>query len=1242
MPRSSRASLLSSRATRAALSAAKGGIRTAVLLSLCTGCDGRRVDTSWHDTPAYAWRELEVPRRGADGFDPIAGPKAGIRHRNDVDDARALANRQLLIGSGVAVGDVNGDGLPDLFFAAMERPAALYRNDGDFNFRDVTDSSGIDTRGLATTCAAFADLNGDGALDLVVGTLGGPLRAWTGDGKGHFSEATARSGLPEGFAATGLTFADVDGDGDLDLYVATYKTKNLLDVYPPQEREFERVVRKVGNRYEVLPRWEKEYRVEDHPELGGVIRSQRAEPDLYLRNDGGGRFTRVPLARSPGFLDSSGKALDEEPDYFTLAARFYDVNGDGAPDLYACNDFEDPDQFWINDGKGSFRLATPLELSQTSNTCMSVDFADVDRDGHVDFFTADMLAPTLAEQQRQIATNSSLPKMPGLPRQQQQWMRNMLQLARGDGAWSSVSDFAGITGTDWTWGSAFVDVDLDGWEDLVMLNGHRWDVRDADTYERLRNAFPRVAWNREQAEFPRSVTRSFAFRNNHDLTFTDVSARWRLAGDQAIAQGIAVADLDGDGDPDVVATRLDDGPVLYRNRSAAPRVAIALRGTAPNTLGIGARVTVRAASLPAQTREMTAGGYYMSGAPPELSFATGRDSVVAIEVRWRDGSLSRITGARPNRAYLVKQSGATRPASEVANVSPPPLFENATRSLGGQAHVDSAFDDFRRQPLLPTKLSQLGPGVTWSDLDADGRVDLVIGSGRGGPLSVLRNTGPGRAFTHAHVGGAVAGDLTTVLPVPAAGGRVELIAGQSSYEAMTPTEALNVARVLRLAPGGAMTPLAGGDSASVGPLALADVNGDGRLDLFVGARVVPAAWPLPAPSRLYLRDATGAWTLDSTNARALSALGLVSAATFTDLDGDGWPELVATAEWGPVRVLRNERGRLRDVTADWGLRGITSRWNGVAAGDFDGDGRMDLVVTSWGRNVPWRATADRPYELVLGNFGAGLGMLFARRDSATRKEMPLVTLEQAALVIPDVRERFPTFTAYSKATVDEVLGARAANAVRIGATTFDHLLLLNRGGRFEVRALPARAQLAPAFAPVVADFDGDGREDLFLSQNFTATSSDLPLFDAGSGVVLLGDGHGGFRVLDIAESGIDVRGDQRGAAAADYDGDARVDLAVSQNGAATTLWHNVRARPGLRVKLDAGADNPWGIGAQLRVGAGPVREIRAGSGYWSVDDPVAVVARGDADATLWIRWPGGQEQRVSVTAQNEITVRRAP
>ena len=1233
-------------------------VSAAVVAAACAG----KVDTSWHSEQGggYRWRSLTVSHRDHSGFTLLKSGATGITHANTVDDAHALANRNLLIGAGAATADVDGDGLPDVFLASVEQPAALYHNDGGMHFTDVTASSGIDARGLATMCAAFADVDGDGNVDLVVGTLGGPIKLWRGDGKGHFTDATAESGLTGGYAATALTFADVDGDGDLDLYVGTYKVKNALDAYAPQARAFDQVVKKVDGKYVVADAWKKEYRVEDRPDLGGVMRSQRADPDLFFINDGKGHFTRVPISGSR-FIGADGKPLSEEPDYFTLAARFYDVNGDGAPDLYVCNDFEDPDQFWINDGHGNFRMAPWSAVRQTSNTCMSVDFGDVNRDGIVDFFTADMMSPTAEARLRQIPTHTPLAKPVGFVNDRAQWMRNALQVGRGDGSWAEVSEMAGVAATDWTWGSAFIDVDLDGYEDLVALNGHRWDVRDADTFDRIRNSFPRVAWNAEQKEFPRLAARSFVLRNRGDLTFADMSRAWGVGGgtEPAISQGIALADLDGDGALDIVATRLDEPAVVYHNEAGAPRIAVRLRGKSPNTRGIGAKITVRASTLPAQTREMTAGGYYLSGSDAELSFATGKDSTVTIEVQWegRDGHTSTVATARPDRLYEIDESAAGSGRVHQAGASADTassLFEDASRLLGGgrggHIHVDSLFDDQVRQPLLPNRFSQLGPGITWADVDGDGREDLIVGTGRGGHLAVFQNEGKGFRDLQSAASPS-RWDLTTALPIPSSG-RVMLAVGQSNYEAGSPAEALSVASVFGITPsarngGGAPLAIAPPETASVGPLALADVNGDGRLDLFVGARVVPGAWPLPAASHLYLRTANGGWTEDTVNAAALARLGLLSSAIFTDIDGDGRPDLLVTAEWGPIRLLHNEGGRFVDVTKQYGLSEHTSRWIGLAAGDFDGDGRMDLVATSWGRNTPWHATNDRPYELVVGNFGgSGLGLVFARRDSASGREMPVQPLTQLGAAIPTIRDRVTTFADYSKSSVDQILGTTASGAVRVGATSFDHVVLLNRGNHFETRPLPAIAQAAPASGVVVADFDGDGHEDLFLAQNFFPTELETPRFDAGVGLLLRGDGKGGFQPLDVRASGIAMSGDQRGAAACDYDADGRLDLAVGQNGGRTMLWHNRGAKPGIRVRVDGGPDNPLGVGAQLRAirGSvrGPVREIHAGGGYWSMDGATTVMAKLTGVDSIWVRWPnrGGTSTVVPVSpSQTELTVR---
>jgi hypothetical protein len=450
---------------------------------------------------------------------------------------------------------------------------------------------------------------------------------------------------------------------------------------------------------------------------------------------------------------------------------------------------------------------------------------------------------------------------------------------------------------------------------------------------------------------------------------------------------------------------------------------------------------------------------------------------------------------------------------------------------------------------------------------------------------------------------------------------------------------------------GPITAAVPSDSASIGPMALADYDRDGDLDLIVGGRIYPGAYPLSPGSRLFRNDGAGRFALDSANTALLRHLGMVSAALFSDLNQDGWPDLVLAVEWGPVKVFWNHRGRFTQAR-DLGLDRYSSRWLGLASGDFDGDGRPDLVVTSWGRNARLQADRARPLYLYFGNFGMRntLDVLLARDDPRLQGPAPLASFARLSRAVPDIAQRLRTFGAYADATVDQLLGPAASSAPRLGANTFDHVLWLNRGSRFEANPLPLEAQLAPAFAPVVADFDGDGNEDLVLSQNFFPTDLGTPRYDAGRSLLLLGDGKGGFAAVAGQRSGLLVYGDQRGAAAADYDSDGRVDVVITQNGTATRLFRNLGARPGLRVRLDGPPGNPRGIGASLRLrsaaapgGAsrlGPLREIQAGSGYWSMNGATQVLGYREQPATLLVRWPDGRTSEAAIPpGAREVRVR---
>ena len=1218
--------------------------RRVLALTLIVAACSPPADTTWQEAAGFRWRALDISRKGTPGFTLMSPSRTGIDFVNTVSESLLVGNRILAQGAGVCLGDVDGDRLADVFLARTEGANAVYRNTGDWRFEEITQSAGVSARDRRSTGCVLADLDGDGDLDLLLLALGGPNALFLNDGTGRFVDGGQNAGLASTAGSTTAAVADVDADGDLDLYIANYKAYTTLDRMSPQARSFDQVVRQVSpTRFEVRERYRHDYKLVNREDLGGISLVQRADPDFFYRNDGQGRFVREPIARNPRFVDDQGEQLTEEPEDFGLAAMFADLDGDGAPDLYVANDFEDPDQFWRNDGRGSFRLVPWNAMRSTSNSTMAVAVADVDRDGRPDLFQVDMLSRDTRRLKTQIPTHTALPKRPGQGETRLQMQRNTLQLNRGDGTFAEVARLAGVGASGWSWSTLFLDVDLDGWEDILVGTGHLWDVMDGDTQYRLRNRLQEIDWRRMLFEYPPLALPNVAFRNRGDLTFEDASRAWRFDLGNDISHGMAHGDLDGDGDLDVVINRLGKPAAVLRNDAAAARIAVRLRGAPPNTAGIGSRVRVRSRGMPVQQREVLAGGSYLSSSEPLLAFATGDATEATIEVDWRDGRRTVITGAIPNRIYEIEQTSARPRPPEPA--PSPTLFRDVSEQLGGHTHSEPYFDDYARQLLLPNAFSQLGPGIAWDDLDGDGDEDLIIGAGRGGTLALFLNERGRLRPAPARVPPAH-GDLTTVLVAPDGRGGRAVIAGVSSYEMATTSQALAAPSVVRYSlTTGQMTPLVPGDSASVGPLALADYSGDGNLDLFVGARIFPGGYPMSPSSRLYRNDG-GRLMPDTANNHLFAGMGMVSAAVFADIDGNGWADLIVAIEWGTIRIFQNQEGRFRPAADTGGLSGLYSRWNGLATGDLDGDGRLDIVATSWGRNTDYHASQTQPLFLYSGFFGdrGHPNVMLAQDDPRIGGVAPLTTFARLGLALPGVVQRLRTFAAYADANMDRVLGPFASSAIRLGATTMDHTLFINRGSRYEVRSLPLAAQMSPAFYAGIADFDGNGTEDLFLSQNFFATEVATPRFDAGRSLLLLGDGAGGLDPVPGQRSGLLVYGEQRGSAYADVDADGRLDLAVSQNGAGTRLFRNVGATPGLRVRLVGPLGNPTGIGAQLRLRYGdrngPVREVQAGSGYWSQNGAVQVLGRRGVPTALWVRWPGGREQVVPIPAgASELNVR---
>ena len=1221
----------------------------------------------WHTEPGCRWADLEAPKPGKSGFTLLARESTGVAFTNSLDELSGAANRVLYNGSGVAVGDFDNDGRPDLFFCSLSGHNALFKNLGGWRFKDVTAEAGLGPPVRLTRGATFADINGDGHLDLLLAVTGRGALCFLNDGQGKFREVTAAAGTGSKYGSTTLTLADVDGNGTLDLYIANYR--------PDDIRDRGRVAVSMVNGKPVMAGDETNRFVL----LNGRL-DECGQPDQLLLNDGAGRF--LPVSWTDGtFLDETGHPLKEPPLDWGLTATFRDVNDDRAPDLYVANDYWSPDRFWINDGRGHFRAIPKLAQRKTSASSMSVDFADIDRDGLVDFFVNDMLSRDPCLRKREGFAQMLMATPVGAIDDRPQVMRNTVFLNRGDGTFAEIGLYANLAASDWSWAPIFVDVDLDGYEDLVVGAGHFRDVQDYDAEQQVRarqhpwagfktDAERQAAFTRELMEhyhlYPLLRMPVVAFRNLGDCTFAETTETWGL-NHPGVHQGLALADLDQDGDMDLVVNSLNTPAMVFRNDSPAGRVAIRLKGKSPNTQGIGAKISLLNGAVPRQTTEIICGGHYLSGSDTEAVFAAGAArEAMTIEVRWRCGARSVVPAVQSNRVYeieegeagpadaaspkkvaaVVRPSVASRDAGGVLTKTvttpadsrdgvesrPGPIFEDVSDLIAHQHH-ETEFNDFERQPLLPFKLSQLGPGVAWFDLDGDGHDDLVVGTGRGGAPAVFRSDGTGK-FTPGLANPSLTVTNDTAGLVGWDGGLAarSMLVGLTGYEVKSDQAAMVIRLTNNLVAAEASfaSEMAGG-----GALTLGDMNGDGHLALFVAGGVLPGQYPLGAPSKLYRFDGRQ-WKLDAKNSLLFNNIGIVNGAVWSDLDGDGLPELVLACEWGPIRVFRNRAGLLFEVTEELGLTACTGWWRGVTTGDLNQDGRMDIIASNWGLNSPYRASETKPLVFVFGQLAQPGVTEIIETEYLGSRLVPRRQFQAMVSSMPFLYERFTSHKAYSEATLDEVLGDRAPLSRRIAVNSLASMAFINTGKGFKAVELPREAQFAPAFSVSVADFDGDGNEDVFLSQNFFDLQPEVARIDAGLGLWLAGDGTGKLVAVSGARSGIKVYGEQRGAAVGDYDEDGRVDLVVSQNGAATKLYHNVGASPGLRVKLKGRPGNPPGIGAVLRLQfkdrQGPAREIHAGSGYWSQDSLTQVMASSTKPDGIWIRWPGGRTTTTPIPA----------
>ena len=1137
---------------------------------------------------------------------------------------------------GVAVGDFDGDGKPDIFFAGSTGPNQLYRQTGEMKFEDITASAGAGLDGGDAWSAGVtaADVNGDGRLDLYVNNYLRPNQLFLNMGEGpdgapvRFRECAKEAGLDVVDCSHSAAFADYDGDGRLDVYVLTNRIEDP-DGEPAQPPFAKEVV--PGELPAILPAKARHYRTWRYDEQSWGF-EPIGTPDLLFRQTG------VTADGVPTFEDVTAKAgIAGYGD--GLSVTWWDPDADGDPDIYVGNDFIEGDRWYENNGDGTFTNVLKQRVPHTPWFSMGADFGDVNGDGRLDLLVADMSATSHFKSKTTMGVMGGVTLKRTFYDDPPQLMRNALYLSTGTGRYEEGAYAYKVSSTDWTWAVKFADYDLDGWQDVYFTNGISRHMNDSDikiTTEMLVGKHMFDFW--KDGEMRKEMNR--VYQNSHGEKFAEATEAWGL-GHVGVSYGSALADLDGDGDPDLITVNLEEPNSIYRNDASNPnRIAVELRGKGANTRALNATVRIRTAQG-SQVRHLSPATGYLSCNEPVLLFGLGEDTKVEeLSVRWPHGGVQTLKDLAAGQRYVIEEDpDAVRPAGEPPV---PPVF-SAHEQLDAVKQKDGGWEnDFTRphQSLLPWAFSQLGPALACADVDGDGDTDFFLG-GSAGELSQLRiNQGDGRfsaKWTGAFAKDKACEDAGAVFLDADGDGDADLFVagGSNDFEAGA---AENRDRLYLNDGKGGFTAAAAGtlpeDGLIGSAVTAADFDRDGDLDLFIGTRLKAWTYPLSETSRLLVNESAGGKPkfveAPSEMMPALGELGMITAAMAVDLDRDGWVDLLTAAEWGPVRWFRNEEGRLIDRSEAAGLAAVTGFWNSIAVADFNHDGKLDIAAGNLGLNTKYKQPAqDRPHLSYYGEFDAN-GPEFVEVKREGEKLYPERGRSCSSRAMPFIAEKFGTFKTFALASLDDIYSEeKLAKARRYAVTEFQSGVFLNEGGKFTFQPLPRAAQIAPVFGLSAGDFTGDGHDDLVLTGNFLmGPQIEAGPFDGGLGLVLKGDGKGGLAVVSAAESGLTLDGDHRALVRTDLDGDGRPDLiAATNDGPLEGLRH--RADDGgrwLAVRLP----QPLAAGAIVtfrRDGqADQTVALTAGGGYWSQDDSVAWFGLGkDAHGagSIEVNWPDG-------------------
>ncbi len=1048
-------------------------------------------------------------------FTLMPSSETGITFENNVvyeEEFNVYTYRNFYNGAGVGIGDINNDGLVDIYFCGNQESNRLYLNKGNFVFEDITTRAGVACENVWSTGVSMADINGDGYLDIFVCKSGSPEgerrhnELFINNGDLSFTEKSNEYGLDDIGLSNHAAFFDFDKDGDLDCYLLN----NSFDSFAAAQLK-------------------KDLRNTRDP--SGANKLYRNEGDRF-----------VDVSEEAGIY---GSAIG-----FGLGVTIGDINKDGWQDIYVSNDFFERDYLYINNGDGTFSELLEEQINEISLGSMGADIADINNDAYPEIFVTEMLP----QKEDRLKTKAMFESWERYQKNVEmgyhhQFARNVFQLNNQDNTFSEIGRLAGVDATDWSWSASIWDMDNDGWKDIFVANGIFKDLLDQDYIGLYTDPNIVRSMIREDENailtlidaIPSEKISNYAFKNNQDLTFEDHAEKWGL-GKLSHSNGSAFGDLDNDGDLDLVVNNVNMISFVYKNNSIETSndhfVQFKLTGTGKNQDAIGSQVVLKAGGKKFYQELIPTRGF-MSSVDPIIHFGLGDEAAIdSALIYWPDDKVTILTAIKANQRLEINQTDAnTTRGSLESKTKSITLFEDISdQNLIDHRHVENDFIDFKRDKLLYHMLSAEGPKICKGDVNGDGLMDVYIGGSKNHPGALMIQLENGnfiKTNTTLFESDAISEDTDCIFFDADNDNDLDLYVASGGYEFSSSSYALQDRLYINNGNGQFSKTeqrLPAGKNESSSCIDAADVDGDGDFDLFVGIRLRPFLYGVPTSGHILLNDGEGQFeNFTEKLAPDLIEIGMITDALWSDIDQDEDPDLIIVGDWMPITIFRNENGKFENITTQLGLENTKGWWNSLSSNDLDMDGDMDFVLGNHGLNSRFKCSVEKPVRMHVNDFDRNGKVEHIITMFNGDNEYPMIQQKDLVEQIPSLKSKYPTFNSYKEQTMSDLFSEEILNtSVVLEAVNLKTTLLMNEGASgFRLRSLPTEAQFSPTFGISIHDFNRDGKPDILIGGNFYRSKPEAGKYDASYGCLLIGDGRGNFDFMPNRISGLSTKGEIR-------------------------------------------------------------------------------------------------------------------